>query len=150
MCLIIQSQNYLRVKPIFHLATLFARTDKKVGTLPTCLRRIFSAANFNQSRCRILVFASRRANKVAKWKIGFKDTSCSTTNLLQGSIVAKCCQIIKAKSVCYRFRCSNITVCVFRHKTLHFRLPIGSRTIKIMTANEKRSFVLKNLTSNRG
>ena len=59
-------------KPIFHLATLFARTDKKVGTLPTCSRRIFSPANFNQSLCRILVFASRRANKVAKWKIGFR------------------------------------------------------------------------------
>ena len=53
-----------------HLANLFARTDKKVGTVPTCSRRIFSPANFNQSRCRIIVFASRRANKVAKWKIG--------------------------------------------------------------------------------
>ena len=41
---------FLFVKPIFHLATLFARTDKKVGTLPTCSRRIFSPANFNQSR----------------------------------------------------------------------------------------------------
>ena len=58
------------LKPIFHLANLFARTHKKVGTLPTCSRRIFSPANFNQSRCQILVFASRRANKVAKWKIG--------------------------------------------------------------------------------
>ena len=58
------------VKPIFHLANLFARTHKKVGTVPTCSRRIFSPANFNQSRCRILVFAWRRANKVAKWKIG--------------------------------------------------------------------------------
>ena len=53
------------LKPVFHLANLFARTDKKVGTLPTCSRRIFSPANFNQSRCRILVFASRRANKFA-------------------------------------------------------------------------------------
>ena len=61
------------LKPIFHLANLFARTDKKVGTLPTCSRRIFSRANFNnQSRCPILVFASRRAKKVTKWKIGFK------------------------------------------------------------------------------
>ena len=49
---------------------MFARTDKKVGTLPTCSRRILSPANFNQSRCRILVFASRRANKFAKWKTG--------------------------------------------------------------------------------
>ena len=51
------------------LAILFARTDKKVGTVPTCSRRIFLLTNFNQSRCRILVFASRRVNKVAKWKI---------------------------------------------------------------------------------
>ena len=59
------------LKPIFHLATLFARTNKKVGSLPTFSRRIFSSASFNQSCCRILVFASRRANKVAKWKISF-------------------------------------------------------------------------------
>ena len=65
---------FYTLKPIFHLANLFARTDKKVGTLLTCSQRIFSPANFDQSRCRILVFASRRANKVAKWKIGF--TSC--------------------------------------------------------------------------
>ena len=51
------------------MATLFARTDKKVGTLPTCSRRIFSPDNFNQSSSRIFVFALRRANKVAKWKI---------------------------------------------------------------------------------
>ena len=40
---------------------------------------IFSPDNFNQSRCRILVFAARRANKVAKWKIGFnwlQSSSC--------------------------------------------------------------------------
>ena len=63
--------NYARIvvtslKSIFYLVTLFARTSKKVGTVPTCSRRIFSPANFNQSRCRILVFASRRANKDAK------------------------------------------------------------------------------------
>ena len=53
-----------RFKPTFHLANLFARTDKKVGTAPICSQRIFSPANFNQSRCRILVFASRRANSI--------------------------------------------------------------------------------------
>ena len=41
-----------------------------LGEFATCSGRTFSPANFNQSRCRILVFASRRANKVAKWKIG--------------------------------------------------------------------------------
>ena len=61
------------IKPIFHLANLFARTDKKVGTVPTCSQRFFSPANFNQSRRRIPVFASRHANKVAKRKIGFSS-----------------------------------------------------------------------------
>ena len=63
-------------KPVFHLANLFARTEKKVGTVPTCSRQIFSPTNVNQSRCRILVFASRRANKVAMWKIGL-GSDCS-------------------------------------------------------------------------
>ena len=63
---------YAVLKPVFHLVILFARTNKKVGTVPTCSRRIFSPAKFNQSRCRILVFASRRANKVAKWKTGLR------------------------------------------------------------------------------
>ena len=68
------------VKPIFHLANLFARTDKKVGTLPTCSRRIFSRANFNQSRCSIPAFASRRAKKVAKRKIGLRpEIYCKET-----------------------------------------------------------------------
>ena len=69
----LEDTHQYKLKPIFHLATLFARTDKKVGTLPTCSRRIFSPVNFNQSRCRILVFASHRANKVVKWKIGLRN-----------------------------------------------------------------------------
>ena len=64
-----------RNKDYFPLDDLFARTHKKVGTLPSCSRRTFSPANFNQSRCRILIFASRRANKVAKWKIGVNQES---------------------------------------------------------------------------
>ena len=67
----LNSQQFRSLKPVFHLANLFARTEKKVGTVPTCSRRIFSPTNVNQSRCRILVFASRRANKFAKWKTGF-------------------------------------------------------------------------------
>ena len=43
-------------------------------------RRIFSPANFNQSRCRIPVFASRRTNKVAKWKIGLRELSREFTH----------------------------------------------------------------------
>ena len=42
-----QRMRIFRVKPIFHLANLFARADKKVGTVPTCSRRFFSPASFN-------------------------------------------------------------------------------------------------------
>ena len=35
-----------KVKPIFHLANLFAQTHKNVETLPTCSRRIFPPAKF--------------------------------------------------------------------------------------------------------
>ena len=43
----------------FPLGEFVRANRQKIGTLPTCSRRIFSRANFNQSRCRILVFASR-------------------------------------------------------------------------------------------
>ena len=49
------------LKPIFHLANLFARTGKKVGTVPTCSRRIFSPVNFNQSRAAGFLFSLRDA-----------------------------------------------------------------------------------------
>ena len=60
----------LLIKARFPLGEFVRANRKKVGTVPTCSRRIFSPTNFNQSRCRILVFASRRANKFAKWKMG--------------------------------------------------------------------------------
>ena len=73
-CLVVLAQ----MKVMFVVSSLFStwrfcsrEQTKKVGTLPTCSRRIFSPANFNQSRCWNPVFALRRANKVAKWKIGF-------------------------------------------------------------------------------
>ena len=50
--------NNLTVKLIFHLVNLL-----EIGTVPTCSRRIFSPANFNQSRCRILVFALREQSR---------------------------------------------------------------------------------------
>ena len=55
----------------------FGDLKKKVGTVPTCSRRIFSLTNFNQSRCLILIFASHSANKVAKWKIGLTPIEIS-------------------------------------------------------------------------
>ena len=70
----IQTLNYnaIVIKAYFPLGEFVHVNTQKVGTVPTCLQRIFLPANFNQSHCRILVFALRRANKVAKWKIGLK------------------------------------------------------------------------------
>ena len=53
-------------KACFPLDEFVRANRKKVGRTV----RIFSPVNFNQSRCRILVFASHRANEVAKWKMG--------------------------------------------------------------------------------
>ena len=58
-------------KGYFPLGDFVRGSRKKVRKVPTCPWRIFSPDDFNQSRYRILVFASRRANKVANWKIGF-------------------------------------------------------------------------------
>ena len=55
----------------FPLGDFVRANRQKSRNSPSCLRRIFSLANFNQSRCWILVFALRRANKIAKWKTGF-------------------------------------------------------------------------------
>ena len=121
------NRNY-DVKPIFHLANLFARTDKKVGTLPICLRRIFSPANFNQPCYRILVLASCHAKKVAKWKIGLREVlsiltifcrfkpknACifpifSSFQLFQSKIIqgSKCCKevIVPVELVFFRIFC---------------------------------------------
>ena len=57
-------------KAYFPLGEFVRANRQKFGTAPTCSRRIFSPANFNQSRCQIRVFALRRANNVAKWKMG--------------------------------------------------------------------------------
>ena len=55
----------------FPLGDFVRANGKKVGTVPTCSRRIFSLPNFNQHVIEFF-FRSRRANKVAKWKIDFK------------------------------------------------------------------------------
>ena len=68
-------------KARFPLGDFVARTDIKVGTVPTCSRRIFSPANLNQSRYRILVFALRRVNKVAKLKTGLTGRLCHGRSL---------------------------------------------------------------------
>ena len=49
----------------FHLANLSARTDKKVGTVPTCSRQIFSSANFR--------FASREQSRQVENRLKSSD-----------------------------------------------------------------------------
>ena len=74
------------------------------------------AANFfaNQSRCRVLVFASRRANKVAKWKIGFSamkgddcwiiDSGASQHMTSNCDLPSKLSRVLKARTSCSRRR----------------------------------------------
>ena len=53
-------------KARFPLGEFVCANRKKVLTVSACSRRIFSPTNVNESRCRILIFASHCANKVAK------------------------------------------------------------------------------------
>lgn len=57
----------LFIQSVFHLANISCE-QKKVATIPTCSRRFFSQANFNQLRCRTFAFATRHANKFTWWK----------------------------------------------------------------------------------
>ena len=72
-CMFIYTRGASSVKARFPLGEFVRANRQKVGTVPTCSRQIFSPTNVNHSPCRILVFASRRANKVAKWKIGLRS-----------------------------------------------------------------------------
>ena len=60
------AQHYSGLKLIFHLATLFARTEKS-RNVPTCLWQNCWPI-FNLSCCQILVFPSHHTKIVAKWK----------------------------------------------------------------------------------
>ena len=60
------------VKPIFHLATLFARREAKTRIRQRDWLKLAGEKIRREQVGSVPTFLSVRANKVAKWKIGFK------------------------------------------------------------------------------
>ena len=59
------------LKPIFHLATLFARREAKTRIRRRDWLKLSGEKNRRQHVSIVPTFLSVRANKFAKWKIGF-------------------------------------------------------------------------------
>ena len=59
------------LKPIFHLATLFARREAKTRIRQRDWLKLAGEKNRREQVESVPTFLSVRANKVAKWKIGF-------------------------------------------------------------------------------
>ena len=62
----------LLVKPIFHLATLFARREAKTRIWQRDWLKLAGEKIRREQVGSVPTFLSVRANKVAKWKIGLK------------------------------------------------------------------------------
>ena len=60
-------------KPIFHLATLFARREAKTRIRQRDWLKLAGEKIRREQVGSVPTFLSVRANKVAKWKIGFRD-----------------------------------------------------------------------------
>ena len=60
-----------RLKPIFHLATLFARREAKTRIRQSDWLKLAGEKIRREQVGSVPTFLSVRANKVAKWKIGF-------------------------------------------------------------------------------
>ena len=59
-------------KPIFHLATLFARREAKTRIRQRDWLKLAGEKIRREQVGSVPIFLSVRANKVTKWKIGFK------------------------------------------------------------------------------
>ena len=70
-----------RFKPIFHLATLFARRKAKAKTRQRDWLKLAGEKIRREQVGTVPTFLSVRANKFAKWKIGFSkhDATSKTT-----------------------------------------------------------------------
>ena len=64
------------LKPIFHLATLFARREAKTRIRQRDWLKLAGEKIRREQVGTVPTFLSVRANKFAKWKIGFKQVFC--------------------------------------------------------------------------
>ena len=108
------ASKFAVVKPIFHLANLFARTNKKVGTVPTCSRQIFPPVSFNQSRLSDSCF-----------RFASREQSRQVENRFKFSMFPRCCfkEIVsslemKISNNPSSFARSEFTVYAFVRKTI--------------------------------
>ena len=65
------------VKPIFHLATLLARREAKTRIRQRDCLKLAGEKICREQVGNVPTFLSVRANKVAKWKIGFRPLDAS-------------------------------------------------------------------------
>ena len=70
------SSSGKRAKPIFHLATLFARRGAKAGIWHRDWLKLAGEGVRRGQVGAVPAFLSVRANGVAKWKTGLKTLSC--------------------------------------------------------------------------
>ena len=78
-----------RVKPVFHLANLFARREAKTRIRQRDWLTLVGEKIRREQVGTVPTFFSVRANKFAKWKTGLKVRGCST-NSYEGSILRYC------------------------------------------------------------
>ena len=69
------------LKPIFHLATFFARNEAKTRIWQRDWLKLAGEKIRREQVGSVPTFLSVRANKVAKWKIGFTQRSLSALQL---------------------------------------------------------------------
>ena len=67
--------HIMYLKPIFHLATLFARRKAKTRIWQCDWLKLAGEKICREQVGSVTTFLSVPANKVAKWKIGLSDTS---------------------------------------------------------------------------
>ena len=68
-CICVQCGNLICLKPIFHLATLFARREAKIRIRQRDWLKLAGEKIRREHVGTVPTFLSVRANKVAKWKI---------------------------------------------------------------------------------
>ena len=77
MCLVrcrsaLKNLNQVSIKPIFHLATLFARREAERRIRQRDWLKLAGEKIRREQVGTVPTFLSVRANKFAKWKIGFR------------------------------------------------------------------------------
>ena len=70
------------MKPIFHLATLFARRKAKTGIQQRDWLKLAGEKYRREQVGSVPTFLSVRANKIAKWKIGLTPQTSLSSELI--------------------------------------------------------------------